>query len=260
MRSRAPASAGLAQGMAIAQPGPMTQLERDTVRTFLSSAFFAEDEAMPTVNRLLAQPCDAEERTLLESYAAEEEGHAQLIRWHFEQRAEDFGKPFWIQRLFRLATSRATMLQQMYVVEVLAATFYGAMASHTKDREAQALIRRLLRDEARHIRLARELLARELARTGFFGRLKAKLFAAGFIAGVAVTARVQAKQLRPVLGETGFRYSKKIVRVLLADLPVIFRSAGSSSRSLGWWFGPLGSPFPGRALRPCGLTASTPAT
>ena len=36
----------------------MTTLEHETLRTFLSSAWFAEDEAVPTVARLLEQPCD----------------------------------------------------------------------------------------------------------------------------------------------------------------------------------------------------------
>lgn len=220
----------------------MTQLERDTVRTFLSSAFFAEDEAMPTVNRLLAQPCDPEERKLLESYAAEEEGHAQLIRWHFENRNQEFGQPFWIQRLFRLATSRQTMLQQMYTVEVLAAVFYGAMAAHTRDPEARALIRRLLRDEARHIRLARELLARELARASFAGRLKARLFATGLRLGLGVTAWVQARQLKPVLGKTGFTYPKKVMRILAADLDAIFRAPDDAHRPLAWWWSSAAEP------------------
>lgn len=220
----------------------MTPLERDTVRTFLSSAFFAEDEAMPTVQRLLALPCAPEERRLLESYATEEDGHAALIRAHFAARNEPFGQPFWIQRLFQLATSRQTMLQQMYVVEVLAAVFYGAMASHTKDPEARALIRRLLRDEARHIRLARELFARELARASFASRVKARVFATGLRLGLGVTAWVQARQLAPVLGETGFRYSKKLMRILAADLDAIFRPPSDAQRPLGWWWSSAISP------------------
>lgn len=237
MRSGRPAFAGLARGTPIALPQGMTPLEHDTLRTFLSSAFFAEDEAMPTVARLLAQPCDPEERRLLEAYAAEEEGHARLIRWHFERRGLPFGQPFWIQRLFRLASARPTMLQQMYTIEVMAAVFYGAMAAHTKDDEARALIRQLLRDEARHIRLTRELLARELSRTPWAGRLKARVLALGFWLGAGVTARVQARQLAPVLGDTGFTYSKKVMRILAADRPTIFRARSGTPRTLRWWWG-----------------------
>lgn len=214
-----------------------TELQAEILRTFLSSSWFAEDEASPTVKRLLEQPCDDEERRLLESYAAEEDGHAALIAEHFERTNQKLGEPFWIQRVFRLATSRPTMLLQMYTVEVLACTFYGAMAARTKDKQAQDLIRVLLRDEARHIRLCRELLARELARQPLAGRIKAQILAFVLRAGVGVTAWVQARQLRPVLGDTGFTYSQKILRALHADLPAIFRRPADRQRPLGWWWG-----------------------
>lgn len=217
-------------------------LEAATLRTFLSSSWFAEDEAAPTVARLLEQPCDEEERALLLSYAAEEERHAALIARHFATHSLKFGEPFWIQRVFRLARSRPTMLLQMYTIEVLACFFYAAMAARTKDREAKALIKVLLRDEARHIRLTRELLARELARQPFFGRLKARLFAAVLRAGVGVTAWVQARQLRPVLGPTGFTFSVKLVRLLTAERHAIFRSPRAPRRPLDWWWRAPASP------------------
>jgi rubrerythrin len=213
-----------------------TELERTTLRTFLSSSWFAEDEAAPTVARLLEQPCDEEERRLLLSYAAEENGHAELIARHFETRGLQFGDPFWIQRIFRLARSRPTMLLQMYTVEVLACVFYGAMAARTKDKDAQALIKILLRDEARHIRLTRELLSRELARQPATVRLKTRALAAILRVGVGVTAWVQSRQLRPVLGETGFTFSVKLVRLLSADRSAIFRRAAEPEKSLSWWW------------------------
>lgn len=214
----------------------ITDLEHDTLRTFLSSSWFAEDEAAPTVARLLEQPCDEEERKLLLSYAAEENGHAALIAKHFETHNLKFGEPFWIQRVFRLARSRPTMLLQMYTVEVLACFFYAAMAKRTKDKEAQALIKTLLRDEARHIRLTRELLARELARQSPIGRLKARTLAAILRLGVGVTAWVQSRQLKPVLGETGFTFSVKLVRLLSAERAMIFRQPAEPERSLSWWW------------------------
>ncbi len=215
-----------------------TELERTTLRTFLSSSWFAEDEAAPTVARLLEQPCDEEERRLLLSYAAEENGHAALIAQHFETNNLKLGEPFWIQRIFRLARSRPTMLLQMYTVEVLACTFYAAMARRTKDKQAQVLIKVLLRDEARHIRLTRELLARELARQTPAARLKTRFLAAVLRAGVGVTAWVQSRQLRPVLGETGLTFSVKLVRLLSAERSAIFRHADEPARPLGWWWGP----------------------
>ena len=213
-----------------------TELERTTLRTFLSSSWFAEDEAAPTVARLLEQPCDEEERRLLLSYAAEETGHAALIAKHFETRGLKFGEPFWIQRVFRLARSRPTMLLQMYTVEVLACVFYAAMATRTKDKDAQALIKILLRDEARHIRLTRELLSRELARQPLAVRLKTRVLAAILRGGVGVTAFVQARQLQPVLGDTGFKFSLKLIRLLSAERSAIFRRPSQPDRPLSWWW------------------------
>ncbi len=215
-----------------------TELERATLRTFLSSSWFAEDEAAPAVARLLEQPCDDEERELLLSYAAEENGHAALIARYFEANGLKFGEPFWIQRVFRLARSRPTMLLQMYTVEVLACFFYAAMAKRTKDKDAQALIKVLLRDEARHIRLTRELLTRELARQTPAARLKTRALAGAFRAAVAVTAWVQSRQLRPVLGETGFSFSVKLFRLLSSERAALFRAPTEPHRPLGWWWRP----------------------
>ena len=67
-------------------------------------------------------------------------------------------------------SARTTLLIQFYHVEILAGCFYGAMAARVRDGAARELLRRLLRDEARHIRLHRELLARQIARLGVLGR------------------------------------------------------------------------------------------
>jgi hypothetical protein len=77
------------------------------------------------------------------------------------------------------------------------------MAARVRDGAARELLRRLLRDEARHIRLHRELLARQLARLGVLGRLKARVFAFLFRWAFFVTAWYQARQLAPILGEAG---------------------------------------------------------
>ncbi|GEM_PF-3231757 len=209
----------------------MAATEQDIVRTFLSSSFFAEDEAAPSVARLLALPCDPEERRLLESYAAEEAGHAAMISDHFETNGLQLGQPFWVQRLFKLARARPTMLVQMYTIEVMACLFYGAMATRTTDEAAKSLMRKLLRDEARHIRLVRELLVRELARLGPLQRVKAHTIALLFRVGASVTAYVQARHLRPVLGDTGLTLPKKLFRLLSAD------RVDQPSKPLTWWWG-----------------------
>lgn len=206
--------------------------ERDIVRTFLSSSFFAEDEAAPSVARLLELPCDEEERKLLESYAAEEAGHAALIAQHFATNGLELGEPFWVQRLFKLARARPTMLVQMYTIEVMACLFYGAMAARTHDESAKALLRKLLRDEARHIRLVRELLNRELARLTPLQRFKALGIASLFRVGASVTAFVQARHLAPVLGDTGLAMPRKLFRLLSAE------RAAQPSRPLTWWWAP----------------------
>jgi len=63
---------------------------------------------------------------------------------------------------------------------VNAGSFYGAMAARIDDEAARDLLRRLLRDEARHIRLHRELLAREIARLGTLGRVYMDIEAEAF--------------------------------------------------------------------------------
>jgi rubrerythrin len=203
---------------------------------FLSSSFFAEDEATPVVAKLLLHPTSEEERALLVSYAREEENHAKLIEEHLARRGLEKGAPFWIQKVFRRFRSRTTLLVQFYNVEILAGTFYGAMAGRIQDQEARALIRRLLRDEARHIRLHRELLARHIARLGPLGRLKARTLALVFRIAFSVTAWYQARQLAPILGEAGPPLRGKILHKLRADLPDLFGSRDRQARSLDWWW------------------------
>jgi len=204
--------------------------------TFLSSSFFAEDEATPVVEKLLRHPTNDEERALLLSYAREEDGHARLIDELLARRGIPKGAPFWIQKVFRRFRARTTLLVQFYNVEILAGAFYGAMVARVHDNEARALLRRLLRDEARHIRLHRELLARHIARLGFFGRAKAWLLALGFRAACSVTAWYQARQLAPILGDAGPPVRRKILRKLAADLPFLFGARARTPRSLDWWW------------------------
>jgi hypothetical protein len=203
--------------------------------TFLSSSFFAEDEATPVVERLLRHPAPEEERALLLSYAREEDGHARLIEAHLARRGLAKGAPFWIQKVFRRFRARTTLLVQFYNVELLAGTFYGAMAARVEDGEARALLRRLLRDEARHIRLHRELLARHIARLGWPGRVRARALLFVFrLAGFA-TAWYQARQLAPILGSAGPPLPGKIRRALRGDLAVLF-ARRRRPRSLAWWW------------------------
>jgi len=203
---------------------------------FLSSSFFAEDEATPVVKKLLAHPTNEEERALLLSYAEEEDRHARLIEEHLARRGLPKGAPFWIQKVFRRFRARTILLVQFYNVEILAGTFYGAMAGRIRDGEARALIRRLLRDEARHIRLHRELLARHIARLGPLGRLEARVLALVFRAACSVTAWYQARQLAPILGQAGPPLRAKILKKMRADLPYLFGRGARPGRSLDWWW------------------------
>src|SRR5262245_13861216 len=174
----------------------------ELLANFLAS-FFAEDEAMPVVEKLLGHPTDSEERALLLSYAREEDGHARILDAELARRGLPKGQPFWIQKVFRKIRARTTLLIQFYHVEIIAGCFYGAMAARVRDGAARALLLRLLRDESRHIRLHRELLARQLARSGPLGRLKARVVAFMFRWSFFVTAWYQARQLAPILGEAG---------------------------------------------------------
>jgi rubrerythrin len=203
---------------------------------FLSSSWFAEDEATPVVTKLLRYPTSDEERALLTSYAVEEDGHARLIDEHLVRRGIAKGPPFWIQKVFRRFRDRTLLLLQFYNVEVLAGAFYGAMAARIRDDDARALLRRLLRDEARHIRLHRELLAREIARLGFAARCKAWWLALVFRAALSVTAWYQARQLAPILGDAGPPLRRKILHKLRADLPVLFGPRSRAHQPLTWWW------------------------
>jgi rubrerythrin len=203
---------------------------------FLSSSWFAEDEATPVVAKLLRHQTSDEERRLLLAYAAEEDEHARLIDQHLARRALAKGAPFWIQKVFRRFRGRTLLLLQFYNVEVLAGTFYGAMAARIHDDEARALLRRLLLDEARHIRLHRELLRREIARLGCLARCRAWWLALAFRLSCAVTAWYQARQLAPILGDAGPPLRRKILRKLRADLPVLFGARACPPQSLAWWW------------------------
>ena len=203
---------------------------------FLSSSWFAEDEATPVVAKLLRHPTSEEERHLLLAYAVEEDTHARLLDHHLARRGIAKGPPFWIQSIFRRFRDRTLLLLQFYNVEVLAGAFYGAMAARIRDDEARALLRRLLLDEARHIRLHRELLTREIARLGAWGRCRAWLLAFGFRLSCSVTAWYQARQLAPILGDAGPPLRRKILHKLRADLPVLFGPRTRPPQSLDWWW------------------------
>lgn len=198
--------------------------EEAIVLGFLSSSFYAEDEATPVVEKLLRHGWSFEERAVLTEYAREEALHARLIADYFARHGRKLGPPFWIQRVFRLARSRAALLVQFYHVEILAGSFYGAMAARVRNPEARALLKRLLLDESRHIRLHRELLAREIARMPPGERLKTRALAFLYRALWAVTARYQARQLAPVLGALAPRIAPKLGRRLRADLRILFRT------------------------------------
>ena len=146
--------------------------DQELLADFLASSFFAEDEATPVVEKLLRHPTDARSARCCCSYAREEDGHARILDAELARRGLPKGQPFWIQKAFRRMSARTTLLIQFYHVEILAGCFYGAMAARVRDGAARELLRRLLRDEARHIRLHRELLARQIARLGALGRLQ----------------------------------------------------------------------------------------
>jgi rubrerythrin len=211
---------------------------------FLSSSFFAEDEATMVVDKLLCHPAAEEERALLLSYAREENDHARILDREIARRGLAKGQPFWIQKVFRRFRSRTTLLVQFYHVEILAGTFYGAMAGRLHDQEARGLIRRLLRDEARHIRLHRELLAREIASLDTFGRWKARALTFLFRWCCFVTAWYQAGQLAPILGSSGPSLRWKILHKLRADRPFLFGKRHRPPQSLAWWWSEPARPNP----------------
>jgi rubrerythrin len=210
--------------------------DQELLANFLASSFFAEDEATPVVEKLLRHPTDREERALLLSYAREEDGHARILDRELARRGLPKGEPFWIQRIFRRMSARTSLLVQFYHVEILAGSFYGAMAARVDDAAARDLLRRLLRDEARHIRLHRELLARQIARLGTFGRLKARALCFLFRWSFFVTAWYQARQLAPIVGAAGPALRRKILHKLRADLPFLFGPRNRAPRPLDWWW------------------------
>jgi rubrerythrin len=211
---------------------------QELLANFLASSFFAEDEATPVVEKLLRHPTDDEERALLLSYAREEDGHARILERELARRGLPKGEPFWIQRIFRRMSARTSLLVQFYHVEILAGCFYGAMAARVNDAAARDLLRRLLRDEARHIRLHRELLAREIARLGTLGRLKARALCFLFRWAFFVTAWYQSRQLGPIVGEAGPPLCGKILNKLRTDRAFLFGPRRRPPRTLDWWWTP----------------------
>ena len=150
---------------------------RSCSRIFSASSFFAEDEATPVVEKLLRHPADDEERALLVCLCARggrPRAHPRRASWRGAGCRRDSRSGS--SATFRRMSARTTLLVQFYHVEILAGCFYGAMAARVTTSPRASLLRRLLRDEARHIRLHRELLARQLARVGPLGRLKARAF------------------------------------------------------------------------------------
>jgi rubrerythrin len=212
--------------------------DQELLATFLAASFFAEDEATPVVEKLLRHPTDDEERALLLSYAREEDGHARILDRELARRLLPKGEPFWIQRIFRRMSARTSLLVQFYHVEILAGCFYGAVAARVEDVAARDLLRRLLRDEARHIRLHRELLAREIARLGTLGRLKARALCFLFRWAFFVTAWYQARHLAPIVGDAGPPLRGKILNKLRADRPFLFGPRNRPPRPLDWWWTP----------------------
>jgi rubrerythrin len=215
----------------------MTSIDRNqTLATFLSSSFFAEESAAPVVERLLKLPCDAAERRLIESWAAEEAGHAERLDAWFRRHAVQRGPPFWIQPLFTVASERATLFVQLFHLELAAAMFYGAVAARVDDGEVRELLRGLARDESRHIRLIRELAARELARASPASRLKALVISRAIHIGAWVTAHYQARQLEPLLGPEGRKLPGRLLSRFSTELERLFRDSAQPARPLEWWW------------------------
>lgn len=211
---------------------------QELLANFLASSFFAEDEATPVVEKLLRHPTNDEERALLLSYAREEDGHARILDGELARRGLPKGQPFWIQRIFRRMSARTSLLVQFYHVEIIAGCFYGAMAARVDDTAARDLLRRLLRDEARHIRLHRELLARQIARLGTLGRLKARALCFVFRWAFFMTAWYQSRQLAPIVGEAGPPLREKLLNKFRADRAFLFGPRNRPPRPLDWWWTP----------------------
>jgi rubrerythrin len=208
---------------------PTKAREEILLESFLSSAFFAEDDAAPVVSRLLERTPDPEEHAALTVYAADEARHAELLGALLRRKGVAPGEPFVIQRFFHVLRSRAAVLAQTYHVELMAGVFYGAVAQATRDPDTRSVLRRILLDEARHIRLHRELYRREIARQRGLGRIRARILASLLRRTVRFTAWLQARQLAPLLGERARYLPDRIDRRIVADSKGIFRDRPSSS-------------------------------
>ncbi len=181
-----------------------------TLHTFLSSSWFAEESASPMVERLLARTDDAHERRVLAAYAREEDEHARLIGEFFVKHGIARGKPFWIQPALDRIDGRTTLVVLMFHMELMAALFYGAVAASIEDGEARVLIRRLLRDEARHIKLFRSLARRELQQKTGLERLTSRTLVSSIQLAAYTTAQYQARQLAPLLGPRAQALPKRV--------------------------------------------------
>lgn len=195
----------------------------NTLHAFLSSSWFAEESASPAVARLLAHPCDAEERAVLIAYAAEEDEHARLLAELFARRGLQRGQPFWIQPVLDAVSGRTELVLQMFHLELMAGMFYAGVARGIDDVEVKALIRRLLRDEARHIRLFRGLARKQLATLTGFEALRARAFVYALQAGAYVTAQYQTRQLAPLLGPRGRSLPARVWAQFVSEREGLFR-------------------------------------
>ncbi|MBL8953348.1 MAG: hypothetical protein JNK82_21420 [Myxococcaceae bacterium] len=204
-----------------------------TLNTFLSSSWFAEESASPMVERLLARTTDVHERRVLQAYAAEEDEHARLIGAYFEKHGLERGPPFWIQPALDRIDGRTPLLVLMFHMELMAALFYGTVAQSVEAGEARALIRRLLRDEARHIRLFRSLARRELQAKRGFERVTARALVTSVQVSAYTTAQYQARQLAPLLGERAAKLPRRVWAQFTAERGGLFDAA--PQKLDGWW-------------------------
>lgn len=200
----------------------------DTLNTFLSSSWFAEESASPMVARLLARTADAGERRVLTAYAAEEDEHARLIAAFFEKHGLKRGKPFWIQPALDRIGGRTPLVVLMFHLEMMAALFYGAVAQSIEDGEARELIRRLLRDEAGHIKLFRSLARRELSQKKGLERVTAQALVSSIQLAAYSTAQFQARQLAPLLGPRAETLPKRVWALFKAERAELFDGAHTS--------------------------------
>jgi len=205
----------------------------DTLNTFLSSSWFAEESASPMVQRLLARTPDDHERRVLAAYAAEEDEHARLIAAFFDKHGLQRGRPFWIQPALDRIDGRTPLVVLMFHMELMAALFYGSVAASLEDGEARALIRRLLRDEARHVRLFRSLARRELQQKRGLEQLTARTLVSSVQLAALTTAHYQSRQLAPLLGPRAATLPARVRAQFRAEYADLFDAAPQPIDA--WW-------------------------